>query len=205
MNIVTSSFRGAVALAAVMAAIPAAAWAQAIEPAADEKERLKDCERKLCTTALTKTGSGPLACKLTKTWTKSSIVDGVREKRISWTFGDARCDIDVTLSSEDVVAAMTKDKHTVSFKPHTVACKIEREDEITDVNVTMAPAITFEGGKAKTALLNVDKIEAPTIIKAAIWTVSELEDNFGLFHSEMIGEINEFFAKKCPKRHGNKS
>ena len=177
--------------------------AAAIEPAADEKARLKACEAKICATAIAPgKASGPLACSLSKTWQKSTIEDGVRTKKISWTFGDARCDVDVELSNDDLAKAFTQPAHSVKIKPHTVSCKIERENEVTDVSLSLAPEIKFEGGKAKTALLNVSEIKAPALISGAIWTVAKIEDNIGLFHSEMISEINEFLFEKCPKRHG---
>ena len=177
--------------------------ALALTPVADEKEKLKACERDLCTLVLKKgPAAGDLSCKLSKTWEKSKIVNGVKEKKISWTFGDARCGVDLKVSHADIVAALTKPSHDFKFAPHTVSCQIERSDGVTEVKITMAPRISFKGGKASKAWLNVSKIDAPTMIKGAIWTVTKLEDNFGLFHNQMVSEINEFLHEKCAKRYG---
>jgi hypothetical protein len=179
--------------------------AQAISPEPNEKELLKACEEKLCT-AFNKPAdaSGQLACKISKTWQKSTIEDGIRQKNISWSFGDARCDLNVDLSNDEIKAAMSNPTHTIKIKPHTITCKIERESEITDVSLSVAPSLDFKDGKVTKVLLNVDKIQAPTLIKGAIWTVSQLEDNIGLFHGDMVREINKFIGEKCPKRYPSK-
>lgn len=194
------------AIAAVTALVgsvllSATASAQVIKAAPDEREQLKACEARLCEAALTKKQDGSLSCKIQKTWTKSYIEDGVRQKKITWTFGDAQCGVDLNLNNAEVAKAMGEGKHTVQFDKHTVTCNIERESKMTTVKLDMAPKIEFEGGKAKKAWINVSNIDAPTIIKGAIWTVAKLEDNFGLFHGEMISEINEFLGEKCARRY----
>lgn len=175
--------------------------AQVIKPAEDEKERLQACEKNICTAALTKLDSGDMTCSIQKTWTKSYIEDGVRQKKITWTFGDAQCSVDVKIPNSDIAAAVSQPKHTVQFEEHAVTCNIERESEMTQVNLKMAPKLEFSEGKVQKAWLNVASIDAPTLIKGAIWTVATLEDNFGLFHSELVSEVNEFLGEKCPKRY----
>jgi len=182
------------------------AAALALSPAKDEKAKLKACEAQLCGLILKKAPSeGTLACKLTKTWEKSSIVNGVKEKKISWTFGDAQCGVDLKVGNDAVVAAMTKPTYEFKLAPHVIACVVERDKGVTEVKISMAPKITFKDGKAQKAWLNISKIEAPTIIKGAIWTVSKLEDNVGLFHGQLIKEVNGFIHKKCAKRYKPKS
>lgn len=191
-----------VAAALVGAVICAnAAAAQVIKPADDEQERLQACEKNICTAALTKLGSGDMTCSIQKTWTKSYIEDGVRQKQISWTFGDAQCSVDVKLPNSEIAAAVSQPKHTVQFDEHTVKCNVERENEMTQIDLKLSPKMEFVDGKANKAWLNVSSIEAPTIIKGALWTVATIEDNFGLFHSELISEVNEFLGEKCPKRY----
>lgn len=194
---------GRCALASAFISATLATSALALTPAADEKDKLKACEQNICSLILKKgPAAGNLSCNLSKTWEKSKIVNGVKEKKISWTFGDARCGVDLKISNGDVVSALSKPTHDLVFAPHDVKCQIERTEGITDVNITMAPKISFKDGKATKAWLNVSKIDAPTMIKGAIWTVTKLEDNFGLFHSQMISEINEFVHEKCAKRYG---
>ena len=189
----------ATVLAAMLSTL-AAGPALALEEAANEKDLLKACEKQLCEIVAKKPSSGPdLACSLSKTWNKTTIKDGVEKKKLSWGFGDARCTIDVSAKREAIVDAVAKPEQAFEFTPHTIKCQIEREKEVTNIAVTLAPKITFKDGKALKAWLNLKEIEAPTVIRGAIWTVAQAEDYFGLFHSDMISEINELVGQKCPK------
>lgn len=194
------------ASAALAASISLAtmAPATALEPVPDEKDRLKACEKSFCEMVLSKAQGSDLACGISKTWTKSKIKEGVEKKKIDWSLGDARCGIDLSLKREAVLSALTKPTHTVQFTPQTVKCEVEREKEITPIKITLAPKIDFKDGKAVKAWLGISDIDAPAVIKGAIWTAAKLEDTVGLFHGDMIEEINEFMHKKCPKWYGEK-
>ena len=198
-----SRIRLAGLLAASLIGLGGLTSANALERPADEKAKLKACEKQLCTIILKKETSGPdLTCNVGRTWEKSKIVKGVKEKRISWTFGDARCTVNVKMPRSGIINALTKPSHELALEKHTISCQVERTDGIDTVKIDMAPKMSFKGGKAEKTWLNVSNIEAPTLIKGALWTVSTIEDNLGLFHSEMIEEINEFIHEKCAKRHG---
>ena len=172
----------------------------ALDEAASEKDVLKACEKQLCQITVKKEASGAdLACSLSKTWSKKIIEDGIAKKKLTWGFGDARCTIDVKARRSSVIDAVSKPEQSFEFDPHTIKCQIEREGEVTTINVTLAPKINFKGGKAEKAWLNIKEIDAPSVIKGAIWSAAKIEDNFGLFHSEMISEINELIGQKCPK------
>jgi hypothetical protein len=180
--------------------------ALALSPAADEKAQLKACEARLCGLILNKApAEGTLACTISKTWEKSKIVDGVKQKKISWTFGDARCGVDLKVAHDAVISALTKPTYEFKLATHAITCVVERDKGTTEVKISMAPKVMFKDGQAQKAWLNISKIEAPTIIKGAIWTVSKLEDNFGLFHGQLIKEVNAFVHEKCAKRYKPKS
>ena len=175
----------------------------AIETPKDEKSKLKACEKQICTIILKKEANGgDLSCNIGRTWQKSKIVKGVREKNISWTFGDARCTVAVKMKRAAIIDALTKPSYDFVLDQHTVKCQVEREEGVSDISLSLAPKMSFKDGKVEKTWLNVSDIKAPTIIKGAIWTVSQLEDNIGLFHGEMVDEINEFIHEKCAKRHG---
>ena len=191
-----------IAATAVLAVstVLAAGAVLALDEPANEREALKACEKKMCEIVVKKEATGAdFACTLSKTWNRSKIQEGIEKKRLTWGFGDARCTIDVSAKRETILAAVSKAEHSVEFAPQTVKCQVERDKEVTEVSVTLAPKITFKNGKAEKAWLNVKDIQAPTIIKGAIWTAAQIEDNFGLFHGDMIAEINEFIGQKCPK------
>lgn len=174
--------------------------AVALDEPGSERDALKACEKQFCEIVMKKEATGAdFACKLSKTWTKTKIQDGIEKKKLTWGFGDARCAIDVAVKRDDILAAVSKPEHALEFAPQTVKCQVEREKEVTEISVTLAPKISFKNGKADKAWINVKEIEAPTIIKGAIWTAAQIESNLGLFHADMISEINEFVGEKCPK------
>lgn len=174
----------------------------ALDKPADEKAKLKACEKDLCSIILKKQAKGSdLACSIGRTWEKSKIVNGVKQKQISWTFGDAQCSVDVKMPRAGIIDALTKPSYDLQLAKHTIACKVEREEGVSDVALNTAPKMSFKGGKVDKIWLNVSEIKAPTIIKGAIWTVSKLESSIGLFHGEMVDEVNEFIHEKCAKRY----
>jgi hypothetical protein len=197
----TGTVRGVVAAIAFAASFAASTGSvRALDEPANEREALKACERQMCEMLVKKQTSGAdFACTLSKTWKRTKIEEGIEKKKLKWGFGDARCTIDVQVKRGTIVDAVSKPAHSVEFEPQTVKCVVEREKEMTEVKVTLAPRISFKDGKAQKAWINVKKIEAPAIIRGAIWTAAQIEDNFGLFHGDMIAEINEFIGKKCPK------
>ena len=174
----------------------------ALDKPADEKAKLKACEKQLCSIILKRqAGGSDLACNIGRTWEKSKIVNGVRQKRISWTFGDAQCKVAVKMPRAGIISALTKPSFDLQLAKHTINCQVEREEGVSNVALDMAPKMTFKAGKVDKIWLNVTDIKAPAIIKGAIWTVSQLEANIGVFHGEMIDEVNEFIHQKCAKRY----
>jgi len=194
------TMRFTLAAAALLATV---VGAQALEPAANERELLQACEARICTAAVKKDAAGEaLKCDLNKTWTRRVIEAGVSEQKITWGFGDARCSVSVDLQRTEVVDALTKPAHTITIPAHDVKCEVEREKELMPITLKVAPKLQFKDGKLEKAWLNVSSIEAPTVIKGAIWTAAKLEDNVGLFHGQIIKEVNKFLYEKCPARHG---
>ncbi|MEQ8825082.1 MAG: hypothetical protein RIC14_11975 [Filomicrobium sp.] len=189
---------GAVTLGLSVMSAPAIA----LEPDPNEEKNLKTCEKNLCAMILSKDAAGDdLACAISKTWAKDKIEKGASTKSLSWGFGDARCTVDLSAARSTVVSSLTEPAHTLKMDSHTVKCFIEQEGEPTKIDVTLAPIVDFKEGKATKAQLNITKVEAPTVIKAVITGADWIEKNVGLFHGEMIDEINDFVHKKCAKRY----
>ncbi len=185
-------------LLVLAACLPAAA----LEEPESEKPALKACEKRLCTMVLDKAPAGDdLACDVQKTWAKSTLKEG-KSKGVSWGFGDARCNVDLKLERKDILAALTKPKHTVRVPPHQVNCVIEREGELKPVTARLAPKLTFKNGKADKVWINLESIEGPDDVKSTIWAAAKLEDTLGIFHRPMIKSINKFLHRQCAKNYG---
>lgn len=190
-------------LAAALAALAALALpAFALEEPPGEMPALKACEKRLCTMILDKSAKGDdLKCDVQKTWAKSSL-EGGESKGVSWGFGDARCSVNLKLGRADIVAALTKPKHTVFIPAHEVNCVIEREGQVKPLTAKVAPKLVFKGGKADKVWINLESIDGPADVKSTIWTAAKLEDSIGIFHRPMIKSINKFMHSQCAKRYG---
>jgi len=175
---------------------------RALEEPPGELPALKACEKTLCGMVMDKNpAGGDFRCDAQKTWAKSSL-EGGESKGVSWGFGDARCKADIKLSRADIIAALTKPKHTIRIPSQQVSCVLEREGELKPVAIKLAPKLTFKDGKADKVWINLENIDGPADVKSTIWTAAKLEDSIGIFHRPMIKSINKFLFKQCPKRYG---
>lgn len=174
--------------------------AVALEEGKDEKDRLKACEARLCEMVKKKQpATGDFACYLQKTWAKDKIAEGARAGSVSWSFGDARCNVEVKLPRADALAALGPGTQTLQFPEHAVKCEIERDGAITPVTAKLAPKIEFKDGVAQKAWVNLKDVDGPTAIKGLVSTVATIQDGIGIFHKAMIKAINEQIGKKCEK------
>ena len=193
------------AVAAVVSALlatPDPAFARSLEVPEGEEAAIDACEKELCTMILEKKPGGrDLACDLQKTWAKSSL-EGGKSKGIGWGFGDARCHVDLNLSRADVIAALTRPKHTVRIPTHHVKCVVIRQDVEQPVKIRVAPKLKFKGGKADKVWINLEEIDGPADVRTTVWTAANLEDTLGLFHRPLVRSINKFIHRKCEKKWG---
>lgn len=184
------------ALAAVLLGSPAAI---ALDEQKGEEAAIKDCDKRLCAILLGKNPKGPdLKCALTKTWDRSKIKEA-DSPQISWGFGDARCSVDLDLSRETLVNAMTADRITVHVPRHTANCIVEQDGKLEKVTAVLAPKIEFRDGKATKIWVRLKSVDGPTGITLTVKTAAQLADNLGLFHGRMIKGINRYVERHCPK------
>jgi hypothetical protein len=194
--------RASLGLAAAFAVVASTTVAAlALEEGQNEKEQLEACERSLCGILVGKEASGgDLQCSLQKTWVAKKIKAGVEQKKLTWGFGDVRCAVKLDARRQDMIEALTKPQHEVKLTPHAIKCDVERGTEVIPISVSMAPKLQFKDGKASKAWLGIGEVQAPAVVKGAIWTAAQLEDTFGIVHGDLIKEINTFIHERCPKR-----
>ena len=173
----------------------------ALDVKKDEKDKLKACERRICETIVKKgPETGEVSCALTKTWARKSLKETSDEsKKVDWTFGDARCSVDLKIPRALIVTALTAPTVKLELPQHQVNCEIERDKEIDRAHFMLGPKVRFENGQAKQVWINLKKVEGPGTIKAMATTLAKLEDTVGLFQSTLTKAINKFMAEQCPK------
>jgi hypothetical protein len=183
------------ALAAVFVGTPA----MALEEQKGEAAAITECDKRLCTILLEKSPKGAdLKCALTKTWGRSKIKEA-DSQQISWGFGDARCSVDLQLSRETLVTAMTADRVTIRAPRHTANCVVEQDGKPEKVTAVLAPKIEFRNGRAEKIWIRLKSVDGPTAIALTVKTAAQLADNLGLFHGQMIKGINRYVERHCPK------
>lgn len=174
--------------------------ATAFDERKDEKDKLKACERRICETIVKRApATGDVSCALTKTWARKSLKETSDEtKKVDWTFGGARCSVDLKVPRALILTALTTPTVKLELAQHQVNCEIERDKEIDLVHFTLGPKVRFENGQAKQVWINLKKVEGPATIKAMATTLAKLEDSVGLFQGSLTKAINKFIAEQCP-------
>ena len=164
-----------------------------------EKEARKACKVDICTAFRAKKSDGAdIACGVVKSWRKEQLGKLVGKLKVSWPYGPMRCTSAVNMKRADLVKAMTEDKVELQLDKHSVTCVVEREkDAPTDIKFDFSPTVTFEKGKATKAKINWGKIEAPALIKSAMWTATAADNTINLLSGTLVDDINDFVDKKC--------
>lgn len=204
------------------AALPPAAWAEEVKPAAATKpaepaieltaeEKAERESRRACKAAICgalhagQAPGGDIACTVIKSWRKSQIEKIAAKAHMSWPYGRIRCTSDLHLKHGELAKSLAEDKHLTKLQPHSVKCVIEGKKAEADneqtgpttITFEFAPEITFEKGKAVKARLNWGEIEAPKLIKAAMWAAMATDNTLNVLQQTVIADVNDFTGKKC--------
>jgi hypothetical protein len=195
---------GLIALAALPARAPAQDAEAGTATTAETEEEKKEREgRRLCAIALCATlhGKKPAeeqaTCSIQKTWRKEVVTKILAREKVSWPWGDTRCSADIMLDRGLLAKAMQEPELEAQFDTHNVRCQIETGRDKHEVTAQIRPKITFKQGKATKASLNWGKIEAPALAKTALWSITAVDNTFGLLQSTAVEDINEFIGTKC--------
>ena len=164
-----------------------------------EKASRQACKVDLCKAFHSKDASGSdIACHVVKSWRKEQLVKLVSKLKVTWPYDAAHCSTDLSVKRGDLVKAMTEPKAEVVFVKHTVTCSIASEKKgATDFSFDLTPKVTFENGKAIKAQAQWGKIEAPTLIKSALWTATAADNTVNILSGSIVEEVNEFITKRC--------
>jgi hypothetical protein len=209
MRTVVVSWKAVVALSlAAVVALPAISPAQEAKPAPTpvpeteqekkEREGRRQCAATLCATLHNKRpAEGQVTCNIEKTWRKETISKVLSRGKVSWPWGDTRCTFDLKLDRSVLVKAMQEPEFEAQLETYDIRCQIANDKDKYDVAARLRPKVTFKQGKAVKASLNWGKIEAPTLAKTALWSITAVDNTFGLLQNTAVEDINEFITTKC--------
>jgi hypothetical protein len=164
-----------------------------------EREGRKACKVAICAAFHQKKAEGAdISCSVLKSWRKEQLQKMVERAKVSWPWGKVKCVADVRLKRADLVKAMTEATYISEIGKHEVNCEVERENEgPSKISFAFNPKVTFTNGKATKASLNWGTIEAPTLVKGAMWTATATDNTFNVLQSTLIEDINDFIGPKC--------
>lgn len=164
-----------------------------------ERELRRDCKVRICSAFhVRKTDAGDIACNVLKTWRKEQLSKMIEKAKVSWPWGNVKCVADIKLKRADLIKAMTEDRYETVLETHRVTCEVARDGEAkSDITFDFAPKVVFEKGKAVKASLNWGKIEAPTLVKGAMWTATATDNTFNVLQGTIVEDINDFIGPKC--------
>jgi hypothetical protein len=168
-----------------------------------EREGRKACKVAICAAFHSKAGPEDISCSVLKSWRKEQLQKMVERAKVSWPWGRVKCVADIHLKRSDLVKATTEPTYVADIGQHQVNCEIERDKEgPAKISFAFKPKVTFAGGKATKASLNWGAIDAPTLVKGAMWTATATDNTFNVLQSTLIEDINDFIGPKCDEVKG---
>jgi hypothetical protein len=164
-----------------------------------EKDARKACKVDLCTAFRNPAAKGSdISCGVIKSWRKEQLVKMVAKMKVTWPYGPVRCTSQVQIKRDELVKAVTQDKHTTQLDKHAVICSLDSEKaDAKEIKFEFSPKVMFEKGKAISAKMNWGKIEAPALIKSAMWTATAADNTVNMLSGTLIEDINDFIGNKC--------
>lgn len=164
-----------------------------------EREARKGCKVKICAAFHNRKADGAdVACSVLKSWRKEQLTNMLQKAKVSWPWGRVKCTGDIKLKRDLLIKATSGERHEATLDPHKVVCEVERENATpAEIKVEFTPKVTFEKGKAVKAVLGWGKIEAPTLLKGAMWTATATDNTFNVLQSTIVEDINDFIGPRC--------
>ncbi len=163
-----------------------------------EREGRKTCKAAICAAFHMRKAGDDISCSVLKSFRKEQLDKMLSKAKASWPWGKVTCSSDVKLKRAVLARALTEDKVEAKLDTHHVVCTVDRGTEPSaEIKVDFAPNVTFEKGKAVKAQINWGKLEAPTLVKAAMWPATATDNTVNVLGGTLVEDINDFIGPKC--------
>ena len=164
-----------------------------------EKEMRKACKIKVCAILASKDPQGEdVACDIVKTWREADITK-MLGGRINWPWGKAVCEFKLALKREPLARAMNEPSYEVTLPSQNVRCSVAQKGGADPyaIEMSVAPKVKFENGKATEAAVNWGEASAPMLIYPLIYAGTGFDNSNNVLGPEVVRMVNEFTTKKC--------
>jgi len=172
-----------------------------------EKEARKACKIAICDVLATKNASGPdIACDIVKTWREATITKMLGGK-FDWPWGKAVCQSKLVVKREVLSKAMSEASYEVVMPTQKLSCTLaqKKEGKPYAIDVSIAPKVSFDNGKAVEASLNRGDASGPMLVYALIYAGTGLDNATNVLGPEVVRMVNEFTGKKCAEVRNERS
>jgi hypothetical protein len=114
-------------------------------------------------------------------------------------WGKAVCQSKLVVKREVLAKAMSEASYEAVMPTQKLSCTLaqKKEGKPYVVEVSIAPKVAFESGKAVTASLNWGKASGPMLVYAVIYAGTGLDNATNVLGPEVVRLVNEFTGKKC--------
>ena len=164
-----------------------------------EKNARKACKIQICDVLASKDPAGPdISCDIVKTWREATITK-MLGGQIEWPWGKAVCQSRLDVKRGTLAKAMSEDAFEVSMPAQKLSCTLAQKEEGKPygIEVSIAPKVAFEDGKAVKAELNWGEASGPMLVYALIYAGTGLDNSTNILGPQVVRMTNEFITKKC--------
>jgi len=164
-----------------------------------EKEGRKACKIKLCDIIATKNPVGDdVSCDIAMTFREADLVKMLGGK-ITWPWGKASCNAKLEMKREALAKAMSERNADIAMTTQKVTCTLAQKEkgEPYVVDISVAPKVTFENGKAVVGTINWGDASAPLLIYPVIYAGTGIDNSTNVLGPELVRMVNTFSTKKC--------
>lgn len=165
-----------------------------------ERETRKACKVQICSALHNRKSGDDVACNITKSWRKEQLDKIVGKGGISWPWGKVVCVAPIKLKRDMLIKALAGPKVEADIGQQSFVCTVdgkEASEPKSEIKADFSPKVTFEGGKASKAVLHWGKIDAPTLVKGAMWTATATDNTFNVLQGMIVEDINRFATEGC--------
>ena len=164
-----------------------------------EKRARKACKVEICGILASKDPNGAdVSCDIVKTWREKDI-EKMLGGKFDWPWGKAVCQSRLAMRRGDLARAMSEPSYEIVLQPQKVRCTLSQQGNAPpySVEVSIAPKVSFEKGKAVTARLHWGEASGPMLVYALIYAGTGLDNSANVLGPHVVRMVNEFAGKKC--------
>ncbi len=162
-----------------------------------EKDGRKDCKVQICAAMHNRKPGADVSCNVVKSWRKDHLDKIVGKAGVSWPWGKVTCTVPIALKRNMLTKALDGSKHEADIGKQSIVCVVERTEGKAEIKAEFSPKVSFEGGKATKATLNWGQIDAPALVKGAMWTATATDNTFNVLQGMIVDDINAFASSNC--------